>query len=159
MEKSLEYFMRPEAKEDKIITVPGPETIKDENGNVVDIQIKVLSTKEIDDINNMYSVRVPAKDRKGNYIIDRGTLVYKDERDNGKASRHLMVASLVYPNLKDPKLMEYFGCVDVTEMPFKVFPTNAEFGYVSNQIMIALGLREKEEKEETEKDIEAAKNS
>ena len=33
--KDLRYFMREEAKVEQIVTVPGPESIKDENGKVI----------------------------------------------------------------------------------------------------------------------------
>ena len=71
------------------------------------------------------------------------------------ASRHLMVEALVYPDLKDKKLMEYFGCVDITEMPLKVFPTNKEYGHVSKQVLKVLGLTEEDDEA---KETEDAKN-
>lgn len=155
--KTLKYFMREEARQDAIIKVPGPATIRDEQGNTVELEIKVLSNGEVMRINDMYKTRTPAKDRKGNYIIQDGELVYRTEKDLGKASRHLIVEALVYPDLKDPELMEYFGCVDITDMPFKVFPTAEEYSHVSREVMKALGMLESDE-EKNEKDIEAAKN-
>ena len=53
MGKSLKYFMRPEAKEEQIVTVPGPETIKDENGEVVQLEVKILSAEAIRKITSM----------------------------------------------------------------------------------------------------------
>lgn len=58
-------------------------------------------------------------------------------------------------NIFYKKLMEYFGCVDITEMPLKVFPTNKEYGHVSKQVLKVLGLTE--EDDET-KETEDAKN-
>lgn len=40
--KDLRYFMREEAKVEQIVTVPGPESIKDENGKVIQLEIKQL---------------------------------------------------------------------------------------------------------------------
>ena len=40
--KDLRYFMREEAKVEQIVTVPGPESIKDENDNVIQLEIKQL---------------------------------------------------------------------------------------------------------------------
>lgn len=40
--KDLRYFMREEAKVEQIVTVPGPESIKDENGEVIQLEIKQL---------------------------------------------------------------------------------------------------------------------
>ena len=41
-DKNLRYFMRPEAKEEKIVEVPGPSTIKGEDGKPITIKVKVL---------------------------------------------------------------------------------------------------------------------
>ena len=108
--KDLRYFMREEAKVEQIVTVPGPESIKDENGKVIQLEIKQLHNDTIAKINEMYESKTPLKDKKGNFIVQNGNVVYKVERDRSKAARHLMVEALVYPDLKDKKLMEYFGC-------------------------------------------------
>ena len=146
--KDLRYFMREEAKVEQIVTVPGPESIKDENGNVIQLEIKQLHNDTIAKINEMYESKTPLK-------VQNGNVVYKVERDRNKAARHLMVEALVYPDLKDKKLMEYFGCVDITEMPLKVFPTNKEYGHVSKQVLKVLGLTEEDDEA---KETEDAKN-
>ena len=48
--------------------------------------------------------------------------------------------------------MEYFGCVDITEMPLKVFPTNKEYGHVSKQVLKVLGLTEEDDEAKETKD-------
>lgn len=153
--KDLRYFMREEAKVEQIVTVPGPESIKDENDNVIQLEIKQLHNDTIAKINEMYESKTPLKDKKGNFIVQNGNVVYKVERDRSKAARHLMVEALAYPDLKDKKLMEYFGCVDITEMPLKVFPTNKEYGHVSKQVLKVLGLTEEDDEA---KETEDAKN-
>lgn len=55
--KDLRYFMREEAKVEQIVTVPGPESIKDENGNVIQLEIKQLHNDTIAKINEMYESR------------------------------------------------------------------------------------------------------
>ena len=67
----------------------------------------------------------------------------------------MMVEALQYPDLKDKELMDYYKCVDVTEMPLKVFSTPSEYSQVSQIIMKALGLASEVSDEE---DLEAAKN-
>lgn len=150
--KDLRYFMREEAKVEQIVTVPGPESIKDENGEVIQLEIKQLHNDTIAKINEMYESKTPLKDKKGNFIVQNGNVVYKVERDRNKAARHLMVEALVYPDLKDKKLMEYFGCVDITKMPLKVFPTNKEYGHVSKQVLKVLGLTEEDDEAKETKD-------
>ena len=64
--------------------------------------------------------------------------------------------ALVYPDLKDPELMKYYDCVDITDMPLKVFTNNDEFGYVSRKVLEILGLMDAAESNERE--VEDAKN-
>ncbi|MEZ3514470.1 MAG: hypothetical protein K1W37_04225 [Lachnospiraceae bacterium] len=154
MKKDLKYFMR--SQEPEIVTAPGPESFKDEQGNVIQFEIKVLTQEEINKINDGYRKRSMATDKKGNPLIAMGEVVWKTEKDSAKASRHLMVEALHYPNLKDPELMNYYGCADVTEMPFKVFPKTDEYQHVSRIVMQALGLASSVNDDE---DLNEAKNS
>ena len=138
MNKDLKYFMR--STEPKIVTVPGPDSFKDEDDKVIDFEIRVLSQEEINRINEGYRKRGMATDKKGNPLIANGEVVWKTEKDPAKASRHIIVEALQYPDLKDPDLMKHFGCVDFTDMPLKVFPSADEYQHVSRIVMQALGL-------------------
>ena len=153
MKKDLRYFMR--SAEPEIVTVPGPNTIRDENGEVLPLEIKVLTQEEIIKINNGYYIRSWATDKKGNPLIANGEVAWKTERDSAKASRHLIVEALQFPNLRDPELMEYYGCKDITEMPLKVFSRADEYQHVSRMVMKVLGLSSEIEDGE---ELEAAKN-
>lgn len=155
--KNLKYFMRQEAKEEIIVDVEGLESIKDENGQVVPFKIKKLHNETVDKINKMYVTRVPAKDKKGNFIIQNGEIVYRVEKDKTKAFLHILVEALVYPDLKDNELMEFFGCHDITEMPRRVFPTNDEYTAVAKKVMEVLGLVDPDEADQ--KEVDDAKNS
>lgn len=141
--------------ETEIVTAPGPESFRDENGNVIQFEIKVLTQEEINRINDGYRRRSMATDKKGNPLIAMGEVVWKTEKDSAKASRHLIVEALHYPDLSDPELMNYYGCVDVTEMPLKVFPKADEYQHVSRIVMQALGLASAVSDDE---ELEAAKN-
>lgn len=154
--KDLKYFMRPEAKEEIIVEVEGLDSIKDENGNVIHFRIKKLHKDTIDKINKMYTSRVPAKDRKGNFIIQNGEIVYKTEKDNTKSLAHLITEALVYPNLKDADLMAYYSCNDITEMPSKVFPTTTEYAAVVSKVLTVLEIMDPDEA--LQKEVDAAKN-
>ena len=70
MAKDLKYFMR--KHEPEIISVPGPETFKDEKGNVIQLEIKKLTQEEIDGINDAYRRRSMATDKKGNPLVANG---------------------------------------------------------------------------------------
>ncbi len=153
MKKDLKYFMRDLKPE--IVTAPGPNSFKDEDGNVILFEIKVLTQEEINRINDGYRRRSMATDKKGNPLISMGEVVWKTEKQNAKASRHIIAEALQYPNLKDPDLMKYYDCVDFTEMPLKVFPKADEYQHVTMIVMQALGLASPANDEE---ELEEAKN-
>ncbi len=157
MKKDLKYFMR-ENKEE-VITAPGPASFVDENGNVIDFEIRVLDNATIEKINSYYRKRSIATDKKGNPLFANGEVLWKVEKDNARATRHIIVEALKYPDLKDPALMEYYKCVDITEMPNLVFPKPEEYAHVNRLVFAALGLGTfpGEEGEETS-DIDDAKN-
>ena len=150
--KNLKYFMR--SMEPEIVTAPGLDSIRDENGEVIQLEIKVLSQEEINRINEAYRKRSMATDKKGNPLIAMGEVVWKTEKDSARASRHLIVEALQFPNLKDKELMDYYHCVDVTDMPLKVFPKPDEYQHVSRMVMQALGLASAVNDDE---ELEAAK--
>lgn len=153
--KNLSYFMR--STEPEIVTAPGPSTFKDENGNVLEFEIRVLPQATITKINNNYRKRTMATDTRGNPLVLNGEVVWKTERDASRASRHLIVEALQYPDLKDPDLMAHYSCQDVTEMPLLVFSRADEFNHVSKIVMAALGLSGSEATNDKE-NLDDAKN-
>ena len=99
MSKNLKYFMREAAEVERVVTVPAPESFKDENGKVIQLEVKVLSSERIRAINEAYHTHTVALDKKGNPYINGGNVVFRDERDNAKATRHILVEALQYPCL------------------------------------------------------------
>jgi len=156
--RDLRAFMRESAKVEEIVTAPGPKTILDDDGKVIELEIKVLSNETIQRINDMYKSRSIAVDKKGNPYIANGEVAFRVERDNIKASQHIIAEALVYPDLKDPELMEFFKCNDIAEMPLKVFSRTDEYTHVSRAVMLALGLASEPDVEEKEKTLDEAKN-
>ncbi len=151
--KDLKYFMR--NTETEIVTAPGPNSFKDENGKVIQFEIKVLSQEQINKINDAYRRKSMATDKKGNPLIAMGEVVWKTEKDTEKSVRHMIVEALQYPNLKSKELMDYYGCVDITDMPLKVFSKSNEYQHVLRIVMQALGMASEINDEE---ELEAAKN-
>ncbi|MCI8628447.1 MAG: tyrosine-type recombinase/integrase [Firmicutes bacterium] len=117
--KDLKYFMRNTQTE--IVTAPGPSSFKDENGKVIQFEIKVLSQEQINKINDAYRRKSMATDKKGNPLIAMGEVVWKTEKDNEKSVRHMIVKALQYPDLKNKELMDYYGCVDITTKQGKIY--------------------------------------
>lgn len=152
--KDLKYFMR--SNEPEIITAPGPDNFKDEDGKVIQFEIKKLTQEEINRINDAYRKRSMATDKKGNPLIAMGEVVWKTEKDNARATRHMIAEALVYPDIKDPELMKYYNCNDVSEMALKVFSSADEYQHVLRIVLQALGLSNEVNDDE---DLADAKNS
>ncbi len=138
MKKNLSYFMK-ENKEE-IVTVPAPESFKDENGNPIEMEIRMLSHETIRKIEDKYRRRSVYTDKKGNPFISSGEVAMKTDYDANKALRHIMVEALVFPDLKSQEMMDFYKCHDITEMPFKVFQKPSDYDYVFKTIMTTLGI-------------------
>ena len=156
-ERTLSYFMRETAKKQEIVEVPGIESIKDENGHVVPFKIKMLTKKEIDDIYDKYRTRTMLCDKKGKPIFNRGQAVFDINTDSNRALRRIIVEALVYPDLHNKELMEFFDCYDFSEMPLKVFPNPKEYDQVANIVLSALGILEVEN-DDSDTEVQEAKN-
>lgn len=140
MKKDLKYFMMAN-DEPEIISVEGVERFKDEEGNVIPLDIEVLSQEKIQKITDAYTERRIATDKRGNPIIaPNGDVAYKVKKDSEKMVRHLIVEALKFPDLKDPEIMNFHKCVDITEMPLKVFRKAAEYQYVARMVMSVNGM-------------------
>lgn len=155
MAKNLKYFMREQKEE--IISIPGPESFKDENGKTIQFEVKKLSQEHIGKLYDMYNTKKVALDKKGNPYVQNGQVIFRVEKDSVKSWRHILCDALVYPDLKDPELMQYYGCIDFTEMPIKVFSDPKEYSYVETNVMKLLGILQNDEAEE-EDDVAEAKN-
>ena len=153
--KNLKYFMR-EHKEE-IITVPGLESFKDENGNVIDFKIKRLTAEEMDRITEGYKKRTVATDKRGNPLVSNGEIVWKTEVDSKRATRHLIAEAFVEPELKNKELMDYYKCIDVSEIVRKVFPYADDYLQVVKKFNDVNGIGE-DFKDKDEKEVEDAKN-
>lgn len=155
-DKSLAYFMRETAKKQEVVEVPGIDSIRDEKGHSIPFKIKILTKKEIDDIYDKYRTRTLLTDKKGNPIFNRGQAVFDTNTDSNRALRRIIVEALVYPNLKDKELMDYFECPSFDDMPLKVFPSAKEYEQVANIVLSTLGIIEEES--ENEDEVSEAKN-
>lgn len=155
--KGLSYFMRETAKKQQIVEIKGLETIKDEDGNIVPFKVRLLNKKEIEDIYDQYRTRTMLYDRKGKPVVNNGQAVFDVKTDSNKALRRVVVEALVYPDLHNKELMEYFECYEFADMPIKVFPDPKEYDYVVNSVLAALGVVD-EDNNDSESEIEDAKN-
>lgn len=134
---SLKAFMRNKAKEEEVVKVYAPESFVDENGKRIELQVKRLSVKHINEIYERYNHSVSAKDDDGNVLIRNNRVVKDFVSDMEGYTNRLIVDGLVYPDLHDSELMSFYGCADVMDMPHAVFASKSEYEYVRD-IVISL---------------------
>ena len=138
-QRNLKFFMREEKEE--IVKMPAPKSFVDDKGQPIDLEIKVLNHTRIQDIFSKYRTRsIATNEQKSPYLSPNGEVVFKTERDSARAVRHIIAEALVYPPLQDSELMKFYNCVDITEMPTKVFSKSDEYTHVNKMVMQALGL-------------------
>ncbi len=139
-DKSLKYFMQDTSKENEIVEVPGLERFKDSDGNIIPFKVKVLSQEEITNFFNEYKKKTMVFDRKGVPYAKGNEVLYRVDEDNDRAVRRIVAEALVYPDLKDKDMMDFYKVVDITEMPRKVFSQPGEYAYVQRAVLSAMGL-------------------
>lgn len=154
-EKSLSYFMRESAKQQEIVEIPGVASIKDEKGNIVPFKVKILNNKEINEIYDKYRTKTIAVDKKGNPIVKNGQVVFKVDADANTALRRVLVEALVYPDLHNQALIDFYDCIDLSDMLLKVLPNPKEYEQIQDSIMIILGLKDDPAEED---EVKEAKN-
>lgn len=155
--KSLKYFMRDLSEKEEIVEIPGVERYKDEEGNIIPFQVRVLSQKSIMDIYDKYKKKEIAYDKKGRPIVNSGEVAFIVNNDAGRATRRIVVEALVYPNLKDKELMDYYKCPSFDDMPYYVFPKADEYAEVQRNVLIALGISSPDEEEDQPDEVDEAK--
>ena len=92
---SISAFMRPELKEETIVTIPGIKTFTDEHGKPIDMKIRVITTGDLSRIRKACHTRKIAKDAKGKPIFQNGQIQYDDQYD-GNAMNDQMIAESRY---------------------------------------------------------------
>ena len=155
-DKSLSYFMRDLNKKEEIVEIPGVESYKDEEGNIIPLKVRLLTNKEILEIYDKYKTKKLAYD-KGRPIVQNGQAVFIVDNDSGRAVRRIMVEALAYPDLKNKELMDYYKCPSFDDMPYYVFPKASEYAEVQKNILIALGISEPDDEEIPDEVDEAKK--
>lgn len=158
MAHDMRFFMK-KSNENEIVKVKGLERFTDNEGNIIPFEIKKLSRAERRKINRAYTNRKIAIGENKRPIVENGELVHDTESDHTRAFMHLIVESLQFPNLKDSETMKFYNCVDITEMPEKVFSEAGELDYVSEVIGAVYGFSDKSISDYTvDRLIEEAKN-
>ena len=142
---SIKSFMRNKAKEEEVVNVLAPEGFVDENGERAILRVKRLSTNHINKTYEQYNYFTIARDENKQPIIRNNRVVKDFVQDTEGNINRLIVDALVFPDLHDKELMEFYGCVDVMDMPHAVFASRSEYEYVRDVVMELSGTLSGEE--------------
>ena len=137
---SIKAFMRAELKEETIIEIPGIKTFSDENGNPIPMKIRVITTADLTRIRKACHTRKIAKDAKGKPIFQNGSIQYDDQYDGNAMNDQMIAESMVFPDLHNKELLDFYGCNDAVELVHKLFRHFEDYTYITEQIQQASGI-------------------
>lgn len=135
--KGLSYFMR--EQKDEIVHYPAPPSFPE---GTPDLQFRILSQKEMNELRKHWVTKTIVKDNKAP-VIYNGKVVYDEEFDNEGYSQELIAESLVYPDLGDKELRDFYNCIDKNKMPMLVFSSPEDWAYVIKAFDEIHGFRKK----------------
>lgn len=143
--ENFKNFMLPELKEQSdIIAFKGVDTFKDKDGNPIPIKFRVPNRLEVREIRKKFERRTPAIDKDGNFIIKNGAIVHNESFDFDEYTDELIVETMVYPNLNDTQLQEYYGVYAATELLHILF-RNKDYKYIDSCCAQVVGFSDLDE--------------
>ena len=137
---SIKDFMKEELKVDQIVEIPGIKTFCDKDGNPIPMKIKVITSGKLSELRNLARKRTIAKDKKGKPIFNGGQIQYSEEIDSTLLTDVMIAESLVFPDLHDKDLLNYYGEQEAVKLVHKVFAKIDDYTYISDQITEVSGL-------------------
>lgn len=113
----------------EILTFKGVNTFKDAEGNPIPLKFKKIPEREIGKIRKEFTTKTPAVDKNGKYIIRNGRIINDIETDLDSFSDAIIAESMVYPDLKDKSLYDYYNVYSKIEL-LKVLFKGDDYKYV-----------------------------
>lgn len=142
-EKNMRAFYRDAVEENKSVFFPASKRIKDEEGNPVMWELRVLGYDEIKAITKRNTKNVPNK----------VTGAAEKRTNTEEAAMEMTLASIVFPDLNDADLQDSWGVVGA-EALLKAMLTPGEIVDLENAVQSAAGYST-----EMDEKITAVKNS
>ncbi len=114
-------FLKQNKEVKENIKVAASESFKDENGNVVEWEIRALKTKEADAIRS----EVTTINQKGKKV----------DVDNGKFNRLVASKCTVFPNLNDKELQDSYGVMSADQLIVEMLDNDGEYSAYCQKIL------------------------
>ena len=141
---TLSYFMKKNKAVKENVKYVATKSLKDENGNPLEWEIKHLSTKENEKLRNECTTEVFAKDKSG--------LIYPKFETN-KYLAKLATASVVFPDLLNAELQDSYGVKTPEDLLMEIVDNPGEYTDFVTYIQELSGFDET-----LEEKIDTAKN-
>lgn len=137
---SIKDFMRKELNEEQIVEIPGVKTFSDADGNPIPLKIRLITTADLKQIRKACHSRKIAKDAKGKPIFQNGNIQYDDQYDGNAIGDEMIVQALVFPDMHNKELLDFYKCNSSVELVHKMFARLDEYTYLINKIQELSGI-------------------
>jgi hypothetical protein len=114
-------FLKQNKEVKENIKIAASESFKDENGNIVEWEIRPLKTKEADYIRN----ECTSINQKGKKV----------DVDNAKFNRMIAAKCTVFPNLNDKELQDSYGVMSGDQLIVEMLDNDGEYQAYCQKIL------------------------
>jgi hypothetical protein len=114
-------FLKQNKEVKENIKIAASESFKDENGNIVEWEIRPLKTKEADYIRN----ECTSINQKGKKV----------DVDNAKFNRMIAAKCTVFPNLNDKELQDSYGVMSGEQLIIEMLDNDGEYQAYCQKIL------------------------
>lgn len=140
----IKAFLKQNVDAQENVKVVVSNRFKDEKGNTIPFELKILTAMEDEAIRNACMKKVQVVGKKNQYT---------SELDSNRYIRLLCTNSVVFPNLKDAELQDSYGVSTPDDLLFSML-TAGEFNILAEKVS-ELSMNKSVI---TDEDIEEAKN-
>ena len=135
---NLQVFMR--EKKEEIYEYVASKNFKDENGNPIPWKLKTITAKENEEIRKDCYKQV--------LVVNGKRKMYYQQLDTVKYLRILADRCVVFPDLHNVELLDYYGEMDSIELLTKHLLNPAEYDDLTSELQRINGYDLEEEAEE-----------
>lgn len=118
-------FFKSNKKQRENIKIAVSDSFLDENGNVLEWEIRPISTRENERIREEATKQVPINAKKG---------IYTPKLDFAKYSALLISKSVVFPDLNDKELQESYGVMCAEDLVIEMLDCPGDYSNLMEKI-------------------------
>ena len=115
---NLSAFLKKNKKMKENTKYAATKSLCDEKGNPLEWEIKPVSTRENDDIRDDCTIEVPVKGKPN---------IYRNKVNSAKYAAKMLVASVVFPDLRNAELQDSYGAMTPEELVLEMIDNPGEY--------------------------------